>query len=132
MRRLFSKNKADCSHLEKGARAEKLACSYLRKQGMVLLTSNYHCRLGEIDLVMQDADQMVFVEVKYRQRQDYGSALEQVTPQKQRKLILAAQHYLHTAQMSTIPSCRFDVISITPATGKKPKITWIKHAFEAN
>jgi len=107
-----------------GNAAEDQVLSYLVEQGLQLVTRNYSCKAGEIDLIMRDAGQLVFVEVRFRTRTDFGSALESVTPAKQRKLILTAQYYLqHTRQM---PACRFDVAGI----GQDRQIHWIKDAFQ--
>jgi putative endonuclease len=101
-------------------RAEKL----LLARGLRILQRNYRCRQGEIDLIAQDGDTLVFVEVRSRSRQDYGSAAESITPAKQRRIIAAARHYLAT--LSRMPACRFDVVTLD--RGGEP--LWIKAAFE--
>lgn len=100
-------------------RAEKL----LSEAGLRILQRNYRCRRGEIDLIAQDGDTQVFVEVRSRSRQDYGTAAESITSTKQRRIIAAARQYLAT--MPSIPPCRFDVV--TPDQGNDPE--WIKSAF---
>ncbi len=77
-----------------GQNFEKMACVYLQKQGLKLKDKNANFRVGEIDLIMTDHDQLVFVEVRYRKDNQYGGALASVTVQKQQKLIKAAQIYL--------------------------------------
>ena len=108
-----------------GNTAEDLVLRYLTDHGLQLVARNYSCRAGEIDLVMQDGAQLVFVEVRYRKRTDYGTALESVTPAKQRRLIITAQHYLQ--RLGSTPACRFDVVGM----GQDRKIHWIKNAFTA-
>mgnify|MGYP001814174918 CR=1 FL=1 len=108
-----------------GHHAESLACGYLKRRGLRLLSRNFRCRRGEIDLIMQDGAQLVFVEVRYRSRGDFGSALESVTPGKQRKLITTAQHYLQRSGKT--PACRFDVVGMGPDR----QMHWIKNAFDA-
>ncbi|MBN4053458.1 YraN family protein [Haliea sp. AH-315-K21] len=112
----------------KGLYYEKLALKYLKKQGLSLLQSNYHCRLGEIDLLMRDNDCIVFIEVRYRGNTDFGNGLDTVNKTKQRKLIKTAQHYLiHTGLYEKVPT-RFDVISISKREGK-PELVWVRNAF---
>lgn len=106
-----------------GKKAEDIACSFLIKNGLVLITRNYYCRHGEIDLIMQDSDTLVFVEVRYRQSNTYGSAAESVDQTKQRKLIFSANHYLTT--YPTDRPLRFDVVALSP--NQTPQ--WINNAF---
>ena len=108
--------------------AEQLAKGYLQKNKLTYVQSNYHCRQGEIDLVMMDREQLVFVEVKYRHKISHGSALESVTPQKQQKIIHTAKHYLHRYNLTETTSCRFDVVSINYSMDNA-RIVWIKNAF---
>ena len=107
-----------------GDSAEDQVLDYMIRQGLTLVTRNYSCRAGEIDLIMKDGAQLVFLEVRYRARAEFGSALESVTPTKQRKLIVTAQRYLQ--QLGEIPACRFDVVGM----GKDRQIHWIKDAFQ--
>ncbi len=107
-----------------GEEKEQQACEHLTKHGLQLVVKNYHCKLGEIDLIMQDQETLVFVEVRYRKHNDYGSGLESITRAKQRKIIRTAQHYLLTSRKQHCP-CRFDVITYT----NDQKINWIKDAF---
>ncbi|MDH3354766.1 MAG: YraN family protein [Chromatiales bacterium] len=109
-----------------GHDAETAAINYLQQQGLTLTERNYHCRRGEIDIIMDDADTLVFVEVKYRQSPRFGSASEMVTPQKQKKIITTALHYLQQNKLEQ--ACRFDVVAISPDTG----VEWIKSAFETD
>ena len=112
-----------------GYEAEKLAVTFLANHGLKLLEQNYHCRFGEIDLVMMDVKTLVFVEVKLRSSNHFGGAAVSITPQKQQKLILTAQHYLqqHVKNQSQI-ACRFDAILMTKADLNS--IEWIRNAFE--
>ena len=112
-----------------GLAAEQLAATFLASHGLKLLMQNYHTRFGEIDLIMQDAASLVFVEVKLRTSSQFGGAAASVTPQKQQKLILAAQQYLqqHVKNQNQV-ACRFDVILMTGNDLKQ--IEWIRNAFE--
>jgi len=118
------------SKLGIGQQAEQLAKTYLLQHGLTLITQNYYCRRGEIDLIMQDGHSLIFVEVRYRKSSKFGSALESVDRRKQTKLIVTAEHYLQQ-NTSTFSSCRFDVIAIT-TENNTPSITWVKDAFQTN
>lgn len=117
-----------------GLEAEKIAATFLAKHGLKLVMQNYHCRFGEIDLIMQDGKTLVFVEVKLRSSNQFGGAAVSITPQKQQKLILTAQHYLQTnAQKIAEPACRFDAILMNRKDLKPTDlqhIEWIRNAFE--
>ena len=109
-----------------GAQAETLACTHLERAGLRLLQRNYRCQPGEIDLVMQDANTLVFVEVRYRRSDRFGSAAESVTAVKRRRLEAAAAHYL--AATAARNPCRFDVVTLS---GQPPRIDWLRDAFQA-
>ena len=108
-----------------GLDAEKLAATFLLNNGLKMVAQNYHCRFGEIDLIMKDASSLVFIEVRLRSNTQFGSAAASITPQKQQKLSLTAQHYLQ--QSNDKSACRFDVILMEKADINA--IEWIKNAF---
>ncbi len=109
-----------------GQAAEARACAWLQQQGLSLLESNYHCRAGELDLIMLEGRTLVFVEVRSRRNAVFGSAAESVTASKQRKLLTAARHYLQYHEQHAGKAQRFDVIAITNGD-----MEWIKNAFGA-
>lgn len=109
-----------------GLEAEKLAATFLTNHGLKFVTQNYHCRFGEIDLIMTDAQTLVFIEVRLRSNSRFGSAASSITPQKQKKLILTAQHYLQQHGQS---ACRFDAILMSK--NNLQSIEWIRNAFDA-
>ena len=74
--------------------AEQLAATFLVQKGLKLVTQNYHCRFGEIDIVMMDAKTLVFIEVRLRTNSQFGDAAASITPQKQQKIRLAVQPVL--------------------------------------
>jgi len=115
-----------------GQQAEQQALNFLQQQGLKLVARNYHCRQGEIDLIMNDQQTLVFVEVRYRKTQRYGSSAESVTAAKQKKIIHTAEHYLLHKVTTQTPACRFDVVAIYPSDEKQSSLQfdWIKHAFE--
>jgi len=102
---------------------------YLEGKGLTLLTRNYHCRRGEIDIIMQDGNFLVFIEVRYRKNDHFGSAAESVTRQKQQRLLTTADYYLQNEKQSADNACRFDVITLSGQ--QYPQIEWIKDAFQA-
>lgn len=113
-----------------GLEAEKLAATFLLNQGLTLLAQNYHCRYGEIDLIMQETKTLVFIEVRLRKNSLFGGAGSSITPQKMQKLILTSQHYLqtHNLNQSSQP-CRFDAILMDVVDTKS--IEWVRNAFDA-
>jgi putative endonuclease len=112
--------------MNKGEAAEQLACDYLQKQGLHLLEKNYRSRQGEIDLVMQQGDSLVFIEVRQRSNTRFGGAAASVTTKKQEKLRLTALHYLqHKAPRA---NARFDVVAVQ-GDNNQQHIEWIRNAF---
>jgi putative endonuclease len=99
----------------------------LQRNGLKLLQQNYHCRYGEIDLILQDGTFLVFAEVRLRSRNDFGGAAASINASKQGKLVRTAQHYL--AHLKQIPPCRFDAVLLQAQDGSD--IEWIKNAFGA-
>jgi putative endonuclease len=110
-----------------GELKEQEASEFLQAKGLQLIRRNFSCRCGEIDLIMQENDNLVFVEVRYRRSDGYGSGLESITLQKQRKIIKAAQYYLLQNKLSDV-NCRFDAVAITEKNGLL-EFDWIKDAF---
>jgi putative endonuclease len=111
-----------------GDRGERAAARFLRRQGLRVLLRSYRTRSGEIDLVARDGDTLVFVEVKARRQ---GVPAEAVTPEKQRRITLAALHFLRKHRLLE-QRCRFDVVAIVwPDDRRKPQIDHIRNAFEA-
>ena len=108
---------------ETGRLGEREAARYLRKQGYKLLDMNYRSRFGEIDIVAQDGETVVFVEVKTRKNAGFAAAMDAVTPIKQEKLRITAQQWL--AENGERPA-RFDVIEIYTGTAQ---LHHIKDAF---
>ncbi len=95
---------------------------------MRIVTRGYETLWGEIDLIVRDGDVLVFVEVKTRRR---GTPAEAVTPEKQRRLTLAALHFLRSRNLLEQRS-RFDVVAIVWAEDRRPpEIEHIRGAFEA-
>lgn len=104
---------------------EDIAAEYLEKQGLKIISRNYRCYFGEIDLIVLDKEYLVFVEVKYRRTLHQGNSLSAVDYKKQRVISKVARHFLMMHAKSMNVPCRFDVIGIDGN-----KIKWIKNAFD--
>lgn len=111
---------------------ERAASQWLVGQGCRLVTSNYRCRVGEIDLVMTEGDTLIFVEVRVRTNLRFSSAAGSVDRRKQRRLSRTAAHYLQRHHRDQEPPCRFDVVVWEPAADSgKLRPRWIRNAFWA-
>lgn len=94
--------------VNQGMQAEQAAAAYLMARGLTLIARNYRCRGGEIDLIMRDGPDLVFVEVRQRAATSHGGAAASITATKQARIRLAAQHYLSRHGLD-LP-CRFDAL----------------------
>lgn len=106
-----------------GRAGEEQALAHLQAHGLKLVERNFLCKGGEIDLVMQDGDVLVFVEVRLRASASHGGAAASVTFAKQRRLTLAAQVYL--LRLPSEPPCRFDVVAIDAG-----QLSWLKNVMQ--
>lgn len=111
----------------RGAEAEDAAAAWLARQGLAIITRNWRCRAGEIDLVCRDGEAIVFVEVRQRSSARFGGAAASIDARKQRKLAAAARLYLAASPDRNRP-CRFDAV-LMGAAGTA--IEWIRNAFDA-
>ncbi len=108
-----------------GSAYERRAAEYLISRGLTILEYNYRCKIGEIDLIAQDKNYIVFVEVKYRQTKEQGWAVEAVDRRKQQRIMRVAQWYLVSTVHSVDVPCRFDVVAVDGT-----EIRWYKDAFQ--
>ena len=102
-----------------GRDAEARALTFLLQQGLTLIEKNFRCPAGEIDLIMQDASMLVFVEVRSRKDRRFGGAAASVGPVKQQRLWRSAAFYLRRFRKP--PACRFDLVSI-----EQDELCWMK------
>ncbi|MBQ74440.1 MAG: YraN family protein [Gammaproteobacteria bacterium] len=107
----------------RGNQAESRALAHLESNGCQFLVRNYRTKAGEIDIIVQDNQTLVFVEVRYRSDSSRGTGAETVTHGKRLKIIKTAERFLATHKQFRNMPCRFDVISM----GRS--IDWIKRAF---
>lgn len=113
--------------MKRGEEAEQLAERFLIGQGLRVVKRNHRCRGGEIDLVCEDGATLVFVEVRLRGNAGYGGAGASITAAKQRRIVIAARHYLAGKRER---ACRFDAVlldSLNPGS-----IEWVRNAFDAS
>ncbi|MBS0382799.1 MAG: YraN family protein [Proteobacteria bacterium] len=112
-----------------GARFEQRALDLLERAGLELVERNWRTRFGEIDLVMRDAHELVFVEVRYRRHSGFGGGAASVGAAKRGKLTRAAQGFLQThPRLASLP-CRFDVVAFD-GDADAPASDWQRAAFE--
>ena len=125
---LFNLKQTDVITRLRGNAAEDAALAHLLAAGLTLVERNYRTPGrggGEIDLVMREAGgTLVFVEVRARAGTTHGGAAASVGGVKQRRIVLAARHYL--MRHKSPPACRFDVVAIDG-----DHIEWLKAAFDA-
>jgi putative endonuclease len=112
-----------------GKQAEDLAARFLVKRGLSVLARNFRCLGGEIDLVCRDGKAIVFVEVRLRRNPNFGGAGASITPTKQRRIILAARHYL-AAHTRADSDCRFDCVLLDGIS--ENSLDWVRDAFSAD
>lgn len=119
----------------RGQHAEQACCEFLQQQGLGLLEKNYRGHHGEIDLIMQDGNDIVFIEVRYRNSERFGGALESVTTQKQARVLATAEQYLQTE--NRLKNARIDVVAMSQKRQNTTQahsdagysFEWIKNAF---
>lgn len=115
---------------KRGQAAEAYVSHWLQQRGLTLLERNYYCQHGEIDIIAQHEATLVFVEVRFRRSNSYGTALASVTYHKQQRLIQTALHYLHAQQVSANTACRFDVVGVHQGQGGTWHCQWVQSAFD--
>lgn len=94
-----------------GSRGEEIVVDFLKKKGYTIKTCNYLCHTGEIDIIAEIGDIVVFVEVKARRNQNYGRPAEAVTPNKIKKIERTALWYMSANKLHHRPA-RIDVVEV--------------------
>ena len=102
---------------------EERALQHLQGHGLTLVEANYRCKSGEIDLILRDGENLVFVEVRQRASSTHGGAAASITPRKVGRVVRAAQTYL--MQFARMPPCRIDVVAFDGEA-----ITWLRDAIQ--
>ena len=109
-----------------GSDKEDLVSRFLERNGVKVLDRNYNTDRGEIDIIGEDGDYIVFFEVKYRKAGEYGSPLDAITKSKVKRIVAASRIYLYNNHYSENTFIRYDCIGVLDSD-----ITWIKNAFDA-
>jgi putative endonuclease len=102
---------------------EQRAMQHLVAHGLKLVETNYHCKSGEIDLILRDGEALVFVEVRQRASSRHGGAAASITAAKSRRIVCAAQTYLQ--RFARLPACRIDVVAFDGDV-----VDWLRGAIE--
>jgi putative endonuclease len=111
-----------------GTKGETLAAQYLEQNGYKIVTMNWRCRQGEIDIVAQQGETYVFCEVKTRHNTTVQDALASITASKQKKLLKAVYHYLQEHQLDEV-LWRIDAMGIVFPQNGKPIIEHVEDAL---
>ncbi|MCF8010709.1 MAG: YraN family protein [Clostridiales bacterium] len=112
-----------------GSKGEKKAAKYLKEQGYKIIKKNYRCHLGELDIIANENNTLVFIEVRSRSSTRFGLPEESVTKAKQDKIKSLALYYLQSIN-SPVPKIRFDVIALKFSKyGDLLNLNHIKNAF---
>jgi putative endonuclease len=122
----------DLNRRRVGDRGEALALGYLVKKGYMPIERNYRTRRGEIDLILNDGNTLVFVEVKLRRGTGFGDPLEAVTLRKQARIRRITEQYLAERGQDfaeRFDAMRFDVVGILLTSSGSPEISHVEDAF---
>lgn len=121
------------SKKEIGLVGEDAAIEFLKKEGYKILQKNYYCNIGEIDVIARHKKNLVFIEVKVRSTDSFGSPEFAVSRRKRRQIVRVAETYLAHNRINDV-DCRFDVVAISCNLEKNiaPVIKLLKNAFQAD
>lgn len=108
---------------------ESVATTHLTRLGYAIVCRNWRCPVGELDIVVRDGHQLVFVEVRTRRCAPYGSAEESVTPAKQARLIELAYTYLDAHNLDETTSWRIDVVAV--GIDRTGRVEYVNHIANA-
>lgn len=116
------------NHIEIGKMGEREAAKFLKKKGYHIIQSNFRCRFGEIDLIARHKDTLVFIEVKTRKNNLYGTPGQAVNKTKQKKIVKTALYYLKRNDLYD-QNVRFDIVEVLQHDHKVKSIHVISNAF---
>ena len=118
---------------ELGVKGEEIAARYLKSKGYRIIERNYRIRLGEIDIIAEQGNDLVFIEVKTRSGTHFGSPFDSITIQKQKQLSKVALEYINKQGCNNRPA-RFDVVGIEFQVGgntfREAVIKLLQNAFD--
>ena len=116
--------------LQTGAAGEKIANEYLRAKGYAIRDTNWSTTFGELDIIAQQEDLLVFVEVKTRRAMNTESALEAVTRAKHERMLKAVYQYLNDHDIDAEAQWRIDVVAVALKAGCRPQVDHVEDAFD--
>ena len=122
-----SRRRTDTRRVETGRDGEDLAAAHLAARGLKILDRNVRFGDGEIDLVAEEGEFLVFVEVRRRRTAGAGTAAESVTPRKRARIVRAARRWLARRPRRAAGEIRFDVVALD---GEPAVVEWIRGAFD--
>ena len=126
---LINRRKLLADRKRLGRWGEKRSEKFLKRKGLKILTRNFRCKTGEIDLIMVDSDgSVVFVEVKARADEKFADAEDSITSAKKTRLQKAARFFLASYKIENRP-CRFDIVTIILGQTGRPQIRHYENAF---
>lgn len=114
-----------------GMKGEKIAQRYLEKMGYKIIETNFYCRFGEIDIIAQFEEEIVFCEMKTRKQIKYGNGAESVNYYKQKHLYKVAEFYTYLYRLYNLP-ISFDVIEVYLFDDKETRVEHIRNAIIEN
>jgi putative endonuclease len=118
----------DMTKITTGKEGEKIAAVFLKKNGYRICESNFHCPIGEVDIIAREKGELVFIEVKTRKSREMGYPEQAVGSKKQRKMSQLALWYMQQKKLKEVPA-RFDVVAITLLPDGN-EIRLIRNAFD--
>lgn len=124
-------SKSGKTSYQRGRWAEQAALEYLLDKNLKLLERNFRSVFGEIDLIMQDNNIILFIEVRYRSSNHFHSAIESINQKKCERIIITSNQYLGKDRAASLMDCRYDVVVLS-GSQETPTIEWIKTHFRHN
>ena len=118
------------SNIILGKTGEGIAVAHVRKLGYRILARNYRRRFGEIDIIAKDGDTLVFIEVKTRKTQNYGTPFEALTLHKQQQISKVALDYMTQKKVENC-NIRFDVVAVLMDKEGRQTVEVLPNAFDA-
>ncbi len=112
-----------------GREGESAAIAFLKKKGYRILEKNFRSKVGEIDIIAEQAGVIVFIEVKARSDHKFGHPFDALTPIKQKKIVQTAQSFLVRKRIADKPM-RFDVVALTSDPSDSWEIELLENAFQ--